>query len=165
MVGLAACAPTSGPVATRRFSDIRLGVAAAATHEATSPGSAADASAASPVDLATAAARIDAYLKAQDFTAEDRRDGAARVIVATRMAEPGRVDTDAACALQALARPDFSTTTLTVSLSPAPRGVAIAVQSSFAEVKTNLVSGALARESCRSRGVLERGVRRAALGG
>jgi hypothetical protein len=108
---------------------------------------------------------VNTYLAAQGFSAEASADGDVQVLTATRMAEPRRLDAEAACSLEAMRRPDFSAANLTVRLAPGAGGVAVGVQSSFVEVNTNLISGSLVREACRSRGVLETGVRRAALGG
>jgi hypothetical protein len=121
--------------------------------------------AAGPVDPAAAARRVDAYLAAEGFSAEDSEQNGARVVVATRMAEPRRLEHEAACSLEAMRRPDFSAANLTVRLAPGAGGLAVGVESSFVEVNTNLISGTLVRQACKSRGVLEAGVRRAALGG
>jgi hypothetical protein len=109
--------------------------------------------------------RVDAYLAAQGFRVEDSLDGTARVVTATRMGEPAALADEAACALEAMRRPDISAANLTVRLHPSGDGVALDLTSSFTEVDTNLISGDLVRETCRSRGVLERGVRQAAQGG
>jgi hypothetical protein len=120
---------------------------------------------AGPADPTDAARRVDAYLAAQGFLAEDSDQGSVRVVVATRMAEPRRLEHEAYCSLEAMRRPDFSATNLTVKLAPGATGLTVGVQSSFVEVNTNLISGTLVREACHSRGLLEAGVRRAALGG
>jgi hypothetical protein len=117
------------------------------------------------VDPAAAAHRVDAYLAAEGFSAEDSEQNGARVVVATRMAEPRRLEHEATCSLEAMRRPDFSAANLTVRLAPGANGLAVGVESSFVEVNTNLISGTLVRQACKSRGVLETGVRRAALGG
>ncbi len=125
--------------------------------------------AAGPVDPAEAARRVDAYLAAEGFSAEDSEQNGARVVVATRMAEPRRLEPEATCSLEAMRRPDFSAANLTVRLAPGAGsgsgGLAVGVEASFVEVNTNLISGTLVREACKSRGVLEAGVRRAAFGG
>ena len=164
--GLAACAgtpPQGSP--SRHFSDLRLGGPAAPAPSSVAPTAPTDAAPTVLADAAEVERRVHAYLGAQGFVAEDSREGAVRLVTATRMAEPRRLDDEAACTLQALRRPTFSAANLTVRLVPAPAGVEVGVQSSFAEVNTNLLSGSLVRESCRSRGVLERGVRQAAQGG
>ncbi len=85
------------------------------------------------------------------------------------MAEPRRLEPEATCSLEAMRRPDFSAANLTVRLAPGAGsgsgGLAVGVEASFVEVNTNLISGTLVREACKSRGVLEAGVRRAAFGG
>jgi hypothetical protein len=122
--------------------------------------------AAGSADPAAAARRVGAYLAAEGFEAEDSEQNGARVVTATRMAEPRRLMPEATCSLEAMRRPDFSAANLTVRLTPGGAGgLAVGVESSFVEVNTNLISGTLVREACKSRGVLEAGVRRAALGG
>jgi hypothetical protein len=116
-------------------------------------------------DPAVAARRVNAYLTAQGFSAEDSDQGEVRIVTATRMAEPRKLVGEAACSLEAMRRPDFSATNLTIRLTPGAAGLEVGVQSSFVEVNTNLVSGSLVRETCRSRGVIEAGVRQAAQGG
>jgi hypothetical protein len=137
---------------------------APASAPAAAPGSSI--AAAGPVDPAAAARRVGAYLTAEGFEAEDSEQNGARVVTATRMAEPRRLEPEASCSLEAMRRPDFSAANLTVRLTPGGAGgLAVGVESSFVEVNTNLISGTLVREACKSRGVLEAGVRRAALGG
>jgi hypothetical protein len=117
------------------------------------------------LDPALAARRVNAYLAAQGFSAEDSDQGGVRIVTATRMAEPRKLVGEAACSLEAMRRPDFSAANLTVRLTPGAGGLEVGVKSSFVEVNTNLISGSLVRETCRSRGVIEAGVRQAAQGG
>ena len=81
------------------------------------------------------------------------------------MGAPAVLVGEAVCGLEAMRRPDISSTDLTVRLTPAPGGVQLETTARFVEVDTKLLSGTLARQTCRSRGVLEAAVRRAALGG
>ncbi len=118
-----------------------------------------------PVSLDTATQRVTAYLQQAGFALEQRPEGSGRLVSATRMGAPSRLAADAVCGLQALHRPDISSTDLTVRLLPAPGGVQVQASARFVEVDTRLLSGDLARQTCRSRGVLEAGVRQAVLGG
>ena len=118
-----------------------------------------------PVSLDAAATRIALYLGRAGFALEQQADGTGRRVSATRMGAPSALDGEAVCGLEVLHRPDISSTELTVSLTPAPGGVQVATRAAFVEIDTKLLSGALARQTCRSRGVLEAAVRRAARGG
>ncbi len=118
-----------------------------------------------PVGLDTAAARISGYLNSAGFALEQRPEGGGRLLSATRMGAPQALGAEAVCGLEALHRPDIASTELTVRLTPAPGGVQVETSTHFVEVDTRLLSGELARQTCRSRGVLEAAVRRAALAG
>ena len=118
-----------------------------------------------PVSLDAAAARIALYLDRAGFALEQQADGTGRRVSATRMGAPSALDGEAVCGLEALHRPDISSTDLTVRLTPAPGGVQVDARAAFVEIDTKLLSGALARQTCRSRGVLEAAVKRAARGG
>ncbi len=118
-----------------------------------------------PVSLDTATARVSAYLDHAGFALEQRPDGAGRLVSATRMGAPQVLAHEAVCGLEALHRPDISSTELSVRLTPAPGGVQVEAAARFVEVDTRLLSGDLARQTCRSRGVLESAVKQAALGG
>ena len=118
-----------------------------------------------PVGLDTAAARVSAYLNQAGFALEQRPDGAGLLVSATRMGAPQALASEAVCELEALHRPDIASSELTVLLTPAPGGVQVEASARFVEIDTRLLSGELARQTCRSRGVLEAAVRRAALAG
>jgi hypothetical protein len=118
-----------------------------------------------PVTLDGATSRVAAYLQGQGFALEQRPDGPGRLLAATRMGRPAVIEPEAVCGLEAMHRPDFSSTDLTVRLLPAPGGVQVEEEARFVEIDTRIIAGTLARQTCRSRGVLEAAVRRAALGG
>ncbi len=118
-----------------------------------------------PVRLDAATERVASYLDHAGFALEQRPEGSGRLVSATRMGAPSALQGEAVCGLEAMHRPDISSTDLTVRLTPAPGGVQVETSARFVEVDTKLLSGALARQTCRSRGVLEGAVRRAALGG
>lgn len=118
-----------------------------------------------PVGLDTAAARVSAYLNQAGFALEERPEGSSLLVSATRMGAPQVLAAEAVCGLEAMHRPDIASTELTVRLIPAPGGVQVEASARYVEVDTRLVSGELARQTCRSRGVLEAAVRRAALAG
>jgi hypothetical protein len=118
-----------------------------------------------PVSLTQAQARVTAYLDRAGFALEARPEGGGALLSATRMGPPRALDGEAVCALEAMRRPTLSSTDLTVRLSPMPGGVQLQTNARFVEVDTKILSGDLARETCRSRGVLESAVQRAALGG
>ena len=117
-----------------------------------------------PVSLDAAAARVALYLGHAGFALEQQADGTGRLVSGTRMGAPSALAGEAVCGLEALHRPDISSTELTVRLTPAPGGVTFDARAAFVEIDTKLLSGSLARQTCRSRGVLEAAVRRAALG-
>ncbi len=179
---LCACGSAPPQTAVRHFGELRLGrsgeepgpVAADATP--TAPGLAAltlrprltapaEPAPVLPVNLDTAAARVAAYLDHAGFALEQRPEGAGRLVSGTRMGPPQTLEAQAVCGLEALHRPDIASTELTVRLTPAPGGVQLEASARFVEVDTRLLSGELARQTCRSRGVLEAAVRRAALAG
>ncbi len=118
-----------------------------------------------PVGLDTAAARVSAYLSQAGFALEHRPEGTSLLISATRMGAPQILSAEAVCGLEALHRPDIASTELTVRLIPVPGGVQVEASARYVEVDTRLISGELARQTCRSRGVLEAAVRHAALAG
>jgi hypothetical protein len=161
-------APPASPVS--HFSEVRLGPAPpgppAAVPElrprVTAP---ATPSPILPVGLDTATGRVAGYLQGAGFALEQRPDGAGRLLSATRMGRPALLEPEAVCGLEAMHRPDISSTDLTVRLSPAPGGVQLETKARFVEIDTRILAGTLARQTCRSRGVLEAAVRRAALGG
>ena len=174
---LGACVATPPQAPVRHFGELRLG---GRTAEAEPPPIAASTSApvlrprvaaplepapVLPVSVETAAQRVSAYLTRAGFALEQRPEGAGRLVSATRMGAPQAVQAEAVCGLEAMHRPDIASTDLTVRLTPAPGGVQVEASARYVEVDTKLLSGALARQTCRSRGVLEAAVRRAALGG
>jgi hypothetical protein len=108
---------------------------------------------------AGALARVQALLAEDGFKVETRTEGAEDVIAATRMSTPEALRDEAACPLEAMRRPDFSATDLDVRLGPA---TGVRTVSRFVLVDTNLISGDLTRQTCRSNGALEAAVRRAA---
>lgn len=118
-----------------------------------------------PVSLDAAAGRVSTYLGRLGFALEQRPDGPGRLLTATRMGQPSVLQPEAVCGLEAMRRPDISSTEVTVRLTPAPGGLQLETEASFVEIDTRLMAGTLARQTCRSRGVLEDAVRRAALGG
>ena len=118
-----------------------------------------------PVTLELATARVSAYLANAGFALEQRPEGLGRLVSATRMGAPRALQGDAVCGLEAMHRPDISSTELSVRLTPAPGGVQVETNARFVEIDTRLLSGTLTRQTCRSRGVIEAGVKRAALGG
>ena len=118
-----------------------------------------------PVTLDGAADRVAAYLTHAGFALEQRPDGAGRLLSATRMGAPASLSGEAVCGLEAMHRPDISSTDLTVRLMAAPGGVQVETSARFVEVDTRLLAGTLTRQTCRSSGTLEAAVRRAALGG
>lgn len=169
MLGLAAlllgaCA-TSAPPAASRMSEIRFGPAPAAP-PALRPRVAAPApSPVLPVTLDEAAGRVAAYLQANGFALEDRPDGPGRLLTGTRMGRPATLQGQAVCGLEAMHRPEVSSTDVDVRLQPAPGGgVQVETAARFVEIDTRLIAGALSRQTCRSRGVLEAAVRQAARG-
>jgi hypothetical protein len=109
--------------------------------------------------LGGALARVQALLAEDGFKVETRTEGAEDVIAATRMSTPEALRDEAACPLEAMRRPDFSATDLDVRLGPA---TGVRTVSRFVLVDTNLISGDLTRQTCRSNGALEAAVRRAA---
>jgi hypothetical protein len=116
-----------------------------------------------PISVDAAERRLGVLLTDAGFRAETTRRADALAIVAERM---GTAPPDeAVCGLKALDRPQMYAATLDVSLQPSSGGVQIGVQARFVELDRNLVSGGLVKRSCRSLGVLEARVRRAALGG
>jgi hypothetical protein len=160
-------APPASPVG--HFSEVRLGPAPPGPPPAlalrprlTTPSAP---SPVLPVGLDAAAGRVAAYLQGAGFALEQRPDGAGRLLSATRMGRPALLDPEAVCGLEAMHRPDISSTDLTVHLLPAPGGVQLEMEARFVEIDTRILAGTLARQTCRSRGVLEGAVRRAALGG
>ena len=118
-----------------------------------------------PVTLDAAAGRVTAYLDRAGFALEERADGGGQLVSATRMGAPAALSDEAVCGLEAMHRPDISSTDLTVRLTPAPGGVQLETTARFVEIDTKIIAGTLTRQTCRSRGVLEAAVRRAALGG
>ena len=115
--------------------------------------------------LQAATYRVAAYLGRAGFALEQRSEGPGQLVSATRMGAPSALQGEAVCGLEALHRPDISSTDVTVQLTPTLGGVQMQTSARFVEVDTKLLSGALARQTCRSRGVLEDAVRQAALGG
>ena len=112
-----------------------------------------------------AAERVSAYLSRAGFALEQRPEGNGRLVSATRMGAPTELQGQAICGLQAMHRPDIASTNLSVHLISAPGGVQLQTHAQFVEVDTKLLSGDLARQTCRSQGVLESAVRQAARGG
>ena len=165
----ALCAACAGPAPEpgHGFSEVRFHRVApppAPAYLQPPPAAAAAAAAASatppPADPTGAADRVRALLTHDGFTVEDRRDGDAHILAATRMAAPDALGQEAVCALQAMRRPDFSASDLDVRLAPG----SAAVSGRFVLIDTNLISGDLTRQTCRSNGLLEAAVRRAAAG-
>ena len=118
-----------------------------------------------PVTLDAATGRVAAYLDRAGFALEQRADSGGQLVSATRMGAPAALAGEAVCGLEAMHRPDISSTDLTVRLTPAPGGVQVETTARFVEIDTKIIAGTLARQTCRSQGVLEAAVRRAALGG
>jgi hypothetical protein len=118
-----------------------------------------------PARLDQAEARVTAFLDRSGFALETRPDAGGALITATRMGLPAMLDGQATCGLEAMRRPTVSSTDLLVRLTPAPGGVRLEASARFVEIDTKLLSGELARETCRSKGVLESAVQQAALGG
>lgn len=115
-------------------------------------------------DPDAAVGRVLSLLKTDGFTIEATREGPAWRLTATRMAAPAALRLEAACALKAMHRPDFSASDLEVRLADGAAGGAAETTGRFVLVDTNLISGELTRQKCRSNGVLEAAVRRAAAG-
>ena len=174
-LGGCAASPPSAPV--RHFGDLRLGARAS---EAASPPALPSAAApvlrprvgaplepapVLPVTLDAATQGVSTYLDGAGFVLEQQQQGAGRLVSATRMGAPQALQAEAVCGLEALHRPDISSTEITVRLTPAPGGVKVETRARFVEVDTRLLSGTLTRQTCRSRGVLEAAVRRAAFAG
>ena len=190
-MSLGGCVAGPQPSSVHRFDELRLGARGAAPETAPPPSavppavrlpSKDDRVAAAPVlrprvaaplepapvlpvSLEAAASRVSAYLDQAGFALEQQQDGPGRLVSATRMGAPQAVQAEAVCGLEAMHRPDIASTELTVRLTPAPGGVQLEASARFVEVDTRLLSGTLARQTCRSRGVLEAAVRRAALAG
>ena len=181
-VTLCGCATSPPPTPVTHFGELRIGRAADAP-EAAPPVSPSPVQTSAkpalrprmaapvaptpvlPVGLNTATARVSAYLAQAGFALEQRPEGAGLLVSATRMGAPQVLAAEAVCGLEALHRPDIASTELTVRLTPAPGGVQVEASARYVEVDTRLISGELARQTCRSRGVLEAAVRRAALAG
>jgi hypothetical protein len=115
-------------------------------------------------DSTTAAARVRALLTQDGFTVETQHKGETRRLTATRMGTPEALRHEAACALKALHRPNFSASDVDVLLAPSVSGLAVQATSRFVLIDTSLLSGDLTRQTCRSNGALEAAVRRAAAG-
>lgn len=173
---LAACASAGSGGEPSHFSELNLGRRAPAPPPPetapTPPGrkSTPQAAVAPPPVLAVvpvspgeAQRRLDALLTTDGFSTEASGAAGARRIVAERMSTAP--SDDAVCTLRALNRPQMYATTVDVQLRPSSAGVEVGVQTRFEEVDRNLVSGELSKHVCRSRGVLEAAIRRAALGG
>ena len=125
----------------------------------------ADTTAITPASLADVRRRVDAFLASRGFRLETEVQGVSTSIAATRMTEGEVAYEDAVCGLKALHRPRILTTTLNLRLVPSAGGVELDVDARYLELDQGVVSGALSRRACRSRGVLEAQVRRAARAG
>ena len=184
---LAACAAPPLGASPRPFAELRLGGTPAPAPPPSYPGAPeriapyapaptapelrpplgapASASPVTPVTLAEAVERVSGWLTRTGFAVEKRPEGSGELLAATRMGAPSALQGDAVCGLEAMHRPDISSTDLTVRVTPAPGGVQVQTQARFVEIDTRLLSGDLSRQICRSRGRLEQAVLRAALGG
>ena len=175
---LAACASPPDP-SHHAFAELRLGGAPAPTYPPDAspavqappspprlrPPLGAPQTPVLPVTLAAAVERVSGWLDHADFAVERRPEGMGELLVATRMGPPSALQADAVCTLEAMHRPDVSSTDLTVRLTPAPGGVQVQADARFVEIDTRLISGDLSRQTCRTRGRLEQAVTQAALGG
>ena len=166
---LAACASGGGDAGQRRgFSELGLGRVRPGPVRATQPRldeAPAPASSAvsplQPVEVDDARRKVDAFLRARGFEPQDERSGGGDRIVATRMTTDVLPPEVADCALHALSRPQMYATTVNVRLTPGDVGV----DARFTVMDIGVISGALTKHVCRTRGVLEAAVRRAALTG
>jgi len=113
--------------------------------------------------------RVESYLAQAGFEPESVAAAGLYTVSGERMASakgPGATKPEAVCALRALERPEMYTTRVDVRLSPEPAaGVRIGIEVKVVELDANLLSGAFSKQTCRSRGVLEAALRRAAFGG
>src|SRR5579875_2108752 len=98
-----------------------------------------------PVTLSTAADRIATWLEAAGFAIERRPEGGGERLAATRMGPPAALLPDAVCGLEAMHRPDISSSDVEVTLTPAPGGVQVETTTRFVEIDTRLISGDLSR--------------------
>jgi hypothetical protein len=123
------------------------------------------------LSLNEARRRVEAYLSQAGFEPESVATGGLYTISGERMAtadQVGSAKTEAACGLKALERPQMYMTHVDVRLSPAQgseAGVQLGIEVKIVEMDANLLSGAFSKQTCRSRGVLEAALRRAARGG
>jgi hypothetical protein len=168
LVALASCAERGADTSGRHFTDLNLGgrtsadVARKAADAAPAPISA--------VSAEQAKTHLLAYLTAAGFQPQAQPFAGGLKISGAVMASPAEresFDLDGQCPLKALERPKMSTTEVEATLIPtaAATGFQLAVKVHITELDANLVSGALSKRACPSRGLLEAALRRAAFGG
>jgi len=178
VIALASCAGRGTDTSGRHFTDLNLGgrtSADIARQEAAARPVAREAADAGPAPISAisaeqAKAHLLAYLSAAGFQPQAQPFAGGLKINGAVMATPAQpesFDLDGQCPLKALERPKMSTTEVEATLIPASvsTGVQLDVKVRITELDANLVSGALSKRVCPSRGALEAALRRAAFGG